>query len=81
MPSAPLSPTRVRDCPVGDRDSKEGGGELGNLKIDFLIMAFFTNLSRTYAKDKLSKCAPMVLLVCCYLYRKRSNIINVNAEA
>ena len=23
----------------------------------------------------------MVLLVCCYLYRKRSNIINVNAEA
>ena len=23
----------------------------------------------------------MVLLMCCYLYRKRSNIINVNAEA
>ena len=44
-------------------------------------MASFTNLSKTYAKDELSKCAPMVLLVCCYLYRKRSNTINVNAEA
>ena len=32
-------------------------------------------------KDKLSKCATTVLLVCCYLYRKRSNVINVNAEA
>ena len=32
-------------------------------------------------KDKLSKCAIMVLLVCCYLYRKRSKVINVNAEA
>ena len=31
-------------------------------------------------KDKLSKCAIMVLLVCCYLYRKCSNVINVNAE-
>ena len=44
-------------------------------------MASFTNLSKTYAKNKLSKCATMVLLVCCYLYRKRSNTNNVNAEA
>ena len=43
-------------------------------------MASFTNLSKTYAKDKLSKCAPMVLLVCCYVYHKRSNTINVNAK-
>ena len=28
-----------------------------------------------------SKCKTMVLLVCCYLYRKRSNSVNVNAEA
>ena len=32
-------------------------------------------------RDKLSKCATTVLLVYCYLYRKRSNTINVNAEA
>ena len=44
-------------------------------------MASFTNLSKTYAKDKLSKCSTTVLLVCCYLYRKRSKTINVNAEA
>ena len=44
-------------------------------------MAFFTNLSKTYAKDKLSKCVTTVLLMCCYLHRKRSNVINVNAEA
>ena len=44
-------------------------------------MASFSTLSKTYAKDKLSKCATMVLLMCCYLYRKRSNVINVNAEA
>ena len=44
-------------------------------------MASFSNLSKTYAKDKLYKCATTVLLVCCYLYRKRSNSINVNAEA
>ena len=44
-------------------------------------MASFSNLSKTYAKDKLSKCATMVLLVCCYLYHKRSNVINVNVEA
>ena len=44
-------------------------------------MASFTNLSKTYAKDKLFKCATKILLVCCYLYRKRSNTINVNAEA
>ena len=44
-------------------------------------MASFSNPSKTYAKDKLSKCATMVLLVYCYLYRKRSNTINVNAEA
>ena len=44
-------------------------------------MTSFSNLSKTFAKDKLSKCAPTVLLLCCYLYRKRSNSINVNAEA
>ena len=44
-------------------------------------MASFSNLSKTYVKDKLSKCATMVLLVYCCLYRKRSNTINVNAEA
>ena len=44
-------------------------------------MASFFNLSKIYAKDKLSKCATTVLLVCCYLYRKRSNTINVNGEA
>ena len=44
-------------------------------------MASFSNLSNTYAEDKLSKYATMVLLMCCYLYHKRSNIINVNAEA
>ena len=44
-------------------------------------MISFSNLSKTYAKDKLSKCATMVLLVCCYLYRKRSYASNVNAEA
>ena len=44
-------------------------------------MASFSTLNKTYAKDKLSKCATMVLLMCCYLYRKRSNVINVNAEA
>ena len=43
-------------------------------------MASFSNTSKTYAKDKLSKCATIVLLVCCYLYSKRSNIINVNTE-
>ena len=44
-------------------------------------MAFFSTLSKTYAKDTLSKCATTVLLVSCYLYRKRSNVTNVNAEA
>ena len=44
-------------------------------------MASFSNSSKTYAKDKLSKCATTILLVYCYLYRKRSNTINVNAEA
>ena len=44
-------------------------------------MASFSNLSKTYVKNKLSKYATMVLLVCCYLYHKRSNAINVNAEA
>ena len=43
-------------------------------------MTSFANLSKTYAKDKLSKCATIVLLVCCYLYRKRSNTMNENAE-
>ena len=44
-------------------------------------MASFSTLNKTYAKDKLSKCATMVLLKCCYLYRKKSNVINVNVEA
>ena len=44
-------------------------------------MASFSNSSKTYAKDKLSKYATTILLVCCYLYRKRSKTINVNAEA
>ena len=44
-------------------------------------MASFSNPSKTYTKDKLSKCVTIVLLVCCYLYYKRSNTINVNAEA
>ena len=44
-------------------------------------MTSFSNLSKTYTKDKLSKCAIMILLVCCYLYRKRSNTINVKAKA
>ena len=44
-------------------------------------MASFANLSKTYAKDKLSKGATTVLLMCCYLYRNRSNVINVSAEA
>jgi len=43
-------------------------------------MASFSNPSKTYTIDKLSRCATMVLLVCCYLYRKRSNINNVNTE-
>ena len=43
-------------------------------------MASFSKLSTTYAKDKLSKCATTILLVCCYLYRKKSDAINVNAE-
>ena len=46
-------------------------GELDNLKF------YFSNL----CKNKLSQCAATVLLVCCYLYRKRSNTNNVNAEA
>ena len=44
-------------------------------------MASFSILSKTYEKDKLSRCATKVLLMCCYLYRNRSNIINVSAEA
>ena len=44
-------------------------------------MASFSISSKTYAKDKLSRCVTTVLIVCCYLYRKRSNAINVNAEA
>ena len=31
-------------------------------------MASFSNLSKTYAKDKLSKCATTILLMHCYLY-------------
>ena len=44
-------------------------------------MASFSNSSKTYAIDELSKCATTVLLVSCYLYRKTSNVNNVNAEA
>ena len=44
-------------------------------------MASFSNPSKTYAKDKLSKCATTVLLVYCYLYRKRSNVNNINVKA
>ena len=44
-------------------------------------MASFSNPSKTYVIDKLSKYATTVFLVCCYLYYKRSNTINVNAEA
>ena len=44
-------------------------------------MASFSNPSKTYAIDKLSRCAIMVLLVYSYLYRKRSKVNNVNAEA
>ena len=44
-------------------------------------MASFSISSKTYAIEKLSKRATTVLLVCCYLYRKTSNVINVNAEA
>ena len=43
-------------------------------------MASFSNPSKINVIDKLSRCATTVLLVYCYLYRKRSNIINVNAE-
>ena len=43
-------------------------------------MASFSILSKTYAKDKLSKSVTTVLLVCCYLYRKRSYANNVNTE-
>ena len=44
-------------------------------------MASFSNLSKTYAKDEISKCATRVLLVCCYLYRKKSYANNVNVQA
>ena len=44
-------------------------------------MVSFSNFSKSYVKDILSKCATMILLVCCYLYRKRSNTNNINAEA
>ena len=44
-------------------------------------MASFSNPSKIYAKDKLSKCATTVLLVCYYLYRKNRYAHNVNAEA
>ena len=44
-------------------------------------MTSFSNSSKTYAIDKLSNCATMILLMCCYLHRKCSKVINVNAEA
>ena len=44
-------------------------------------MASFSNLSKTYAKDKLSKSATTILLVYSYLYRKRIKVNNVNVKA
>jgi len=44
-------------------------------------MTFFSILSKTFVKDKLFKCATTILLVCYYLYRKRSYANNVNTEA
>ena len=44
-------------------------------------MTSFSYPSKTYAIDKLSRCATMILLVYCYLYHERSKVINVNAEA
>ena len=67
--------------PIEGTMTPKRGGELGNLKTRLKTMASFSNPSETYAIDKLSRCATMVLLVCCYLYRKRSKVINVNAEA
>ena len=43
-------------------------------------MASFSNPSKTYEIDKLSRCETMDLLVYSYLYRKRSKINNVNAK-
>ena len=60
---------------------KRGGGELGNLKVYSKLWPLFLSLAKIYAKDKLSKCATTVLLVCCYFYRKRGYANNVNAEA
>ena len=44
-------------------------------------MPLFLTQAKPMQIDKLSRCATMVLLVCCYLYRKRNKVINVNAEA
>ena len=44
-------------------------------------MASFLTLVKPMQKDKLSKYATMVLLVCCYLNHKSNKVINVNAEA
>ena len=44
-------------------------------------MASFSNSSKTYAIDELSKSATTVLLVSSYLYCKASNVNNVNEEA
>ena len=44
-------------------------------------MNSFSNLSKTYVKDKLSKCATTVLLVYSISTAKRSKAINVNSEA
>ena len=63
------------------RGRLRGGGWIRQLKNLTLNYGLFSNLSKTYVKDKLSKCATTVLLVCCYLYRKRSNTTNINAEA
>ena len=44
-------------------------------------MPLFLTQAKPMQIDKLSRCATMVLLVCCYLYRKSNKVINVNAEA
>jgi len=61
---------------------KRGGGWIRQLKTLTLNYGlFFLTLAKPMQKDKLSICATIVLLVCCYLYRKRSYTNNVNAEA
>ena len=44
-------------------------------------MATNSTLAKPMQESNIFKCATTVLLVCCYLYRKTSYAINVNAEA